>query len=139
MSIINYQNLPSTSTPLNATNLNSMQGIAETITNSNGTAVKFTDGTMICYINKTTTEQAIDSQYGGSALYTGIFTWTFPVEFYAVPSASCGTFHWGTGASWGSVTNTTKTNATIYGYDLFSRATGTNCNIQAIAIGRWKA
>jgi hypothetical protein len=46
MAYINYQNLPSTSTPLNATNLNSMQ-VEESGSNTNGNYIKYNDGTLI--------------------------------------------------------------------------------------------
>lgn len=46
MAYINYQNLPSTSTPLNATNLNLMQ-VEESGSNTNGNYIKYNDGTLI--------------------------------------------------------------------------------------------
>lgn len=55
MQKINFENLPSTNTPINATNLNQMQtntedainGIIESNNNSNGTYIKYADGTLI--------------------------------------------------------------------------------------------
>ena len=45
--------------------IKSMQ--TEIITNANGTAVKFADGTMICTLNITVIDQAIDTKYGDTA------------------------------------------------------------------------
>lgn len=71
----------------------------ETITNENGTAIKFADGTMICTLNITVTDQAISNAY--SNVFTGIRDWTYPVPFVEKPSVTCGMFKWGTSASWG--------------------------------------
>ena len=51
---VNWEDLPSTNTPINATNLNKMdEGIEdnsfESSSNANGRYIKFADGTMICY------------------------------------------------------------------------------------------
>ena len=46
-------------------------GIVESGSNNNGNYIKFADGTMICYLNIRVTDQAINNQYGTSALYFG--------------------------------------------------------------------
>lgn len=107
-----------------------------TITNDNGTAIKFPDGTMICTIRKTVTDQEISTALG--SLFQGTRTWTFPQEFVAIPNVTCGMFKWGTGLGWGAVAQENKASAVLIGYDLYSRATGTNVRISATAIGRWK-
>lgn len=56
MTKINFTNLPDTSTPLNATNMNALQtnvenainGVIESGSNANGYYAKYADGTMIC-------------------------------------------------------------------------------------------
>lgn len=66
MEKINFENLPSTKTPINATNLNLLQTNVETAINSivesgsndNGRWIKYSDGTMICY-GKTTKNVSI--------------------------------------------------------------------------------
>lgn len=68
MQKITFENLPSTNTPLNASNLNTLQDNVETAINSvvesgsntNGTYVKFEDGTMIC-------TKTISGTLGGTA------------------------------------------------------------------------
>ena len=108
------------------------------VSNSYGKAVKFPDGTMICYLSTTNNNIAF-TQYGGSNIYLANYAWTFPVEFYSTPVVTCSKFKWGTSASWGSVNYATTTEARLYGYDINARATGTEVKIDAIAIGRWKA
>lgn len=111
-------------------------GIIETVTNANGTAIKFADGTMICTLNITVTDQAINRSY--ESLYWGSRTWSFPVVFIEKPAVSCGMFKWGAGISWGNVSAVTETSATLVGMDNVSREAGTSVNISATAIGRWK-
>lgn len=99
--------------------------------------IKYWDGTMIEWLSTTVTDQAINTAYG--SLYRGIRTWTFPVAFNAVPTVSCSLFKWGTGGSWGSLNGLPNTTAVeLTGTDVNTRATGTNCYISAVAIGRWK-
>lgn len=112
--------------------------IVESSSNSNGNYIKYADGTMICYLNITVTDQALNNAYGAN-LYQGSRTWTYPIEFVDNNvSVSCGQFQWGTSASWGTVVEANKTSANLRGIDAFLRATGTETKIQAIAIGRWK-
>lgn len=108
----------------------------ERIENENGTAIKFPDGTMICTLEKTVTDQAINGAYG--SLFQSIRVWTFPVPFIETPAVSCSQFQWGTGASWGGIRGASTVSAALRVYDAFSRAAGTDTHISAIAIGRWK-
>lgn len=87
----------------------------------------------ICTLNTRKTNIAINAAYG--ALYYGSYTWTFPKPFAGTPSVQCGMFRWGTSASWGAVREATSSNATFYGFDAFSRASGEDVLIQATAIG----
>jgi len=58
MQKINFQNLPNTTTPVSATNLNQLQtnvenginGVIDSGSNANGYYVKYQDGTLICSI-----------------------------------------------------------------------------------------
>ena len=110
----------------------------ETITNENGTAIKYPDGWMICLLDTTVTDQALNRQYSNTSLFFGTRTWTFPVQFIEKPIVNCGRFQWGTGASWGNVTSVTSSTARLTGMDFLSRAVGTSVEISATAIGRWK-
>lgn len=112
--------------------LNSGYGV-----NENGSYLRLPDGTQICWLNTTVTDQAINTLYT-NGVYQGIRNWTFPIPFIDSPSVSCGCFRYGTGASWGAVSASTPTEAGLRAYDFVSREAGQNCIIQAIAIGRWK-
>lgn len=131
-----WENLPSTNTPLNATNLDK---ITDSGSNSNGYYIKFQDGTLLEWNYMQVDDQAINSQYGTTAVYYGTRTITFPIAFVGnTPSVQCSQFRWGTGGSWGSVGTSSLTSATLFGYDMFSRATGTRCVISWVATGKWK-
>jgi hypothetical protein len=133
-----WENLPSTNTPLNATNLDK---ITDSGSNTNGHWLKLQDGTLIQWDYKgNITDQAIASQYGGTAIYFGTRDITFPVEFHDANYAiTVGAALWGTGGSWGSVmANTQKSSARLIFYDMFSRPAGTAFRLSWIAIGRWK-
>jgi len=137
MAYINYENLPNTTTPLNATNLNSMQ-VEDSGSNSRGYWIKYNDGTLIQWNSMTVTDQAINNAYG--SIYQRTRDVIFPISFLNTDGLTvlCGAFLWGTSASWGSVMSATKTAATLRGYDYYSRATGTSCYISWLAIGKWK-
>lgn len=112
--------------------------IVDSGSNANGTYAKFGDGTMICTMHITVTDQSINGTYG--SLFQGTRTWTFPVPFVSTQGLSvhCGMFQWGSSASWGTVSTITTTDTTLRGIDCFSRASGTSTYISATAIGRWK-
>lgn len=97
---------------------------------------KWNSGIAECWIY-TTKNVAINNAYG--SLYQGTWTWTFPtaVGFTDAPTVTCSHFKWGTGASWGTVSASTTTNATLRGIDAVTRASG-SCVIAAYAIGKWK-
>lgn len=128
---------PATQLWINPTELLNVIGSEiESGSNENGNWVKYSDGTMICWNYMQVTDQAIDNAYG--SLYQGSRTIYFPVAFNSTPSVHCSLFHWGTSASWGCVASATTIAAVIRGLDIFSRTTGTICEISWQAIGRWK-
>lgn len=112
--------------------------VVERGSNANGEYVRFADGTQICRMRITVTDQAIDSVYG--SLFQGTRTWTFPAVF-STPvdlAAACGSFKWGSGAAWSGHAGTSSGSAVILrGGDTSSRPVGTATEISAIAIGRW--
>lgn len=116
---------------------NKIAEIVESGSNDNGEKwVKFSDGTMICTLNIIVTDQAIDTAYG--SLFQGYRVWKYPQAFIERPTVTCSHFFWGTSASCGAVSGVYGETCTLRGYDIQSRAAGTNCQIGAIAIGRWK-
>ncbi len=106
----------------------------ETITNSNGTALKFPDGTMICYGERTIT--ATNSNKVGSLYYAGSFSLgNYPVKFVERPictlqikgDMSVVEYDYGDASYMGS----------CYIMNATSRTNKTE-RIGFIAIGRWK-
>lgn len=108
----------------------------ETITNANGTATKFPDGTMICSL--------VNKDSGVTALYEGAFyvspavPFVFPVAFVgAIPqvavtvSSPVQKLCWG--VSSGAHSLTAPSNARV-----ISVAAGASASIGMIAVGRWK-
>lgn len=110
--------------------------VEDTGSNANGNWIKYENGVMICWDSIVVDDQAISDSYG--ALYLGTRIISFPVEFKETPSVSCSTFRYGTSASWGFVSTASKTAATLRALDVAPRATGTDCEIAWMAIGRWK-
>lgn len=117
-----------------------------TITNSNGTAVKFPDGTMICTGKKAFTIASFVAW--GSVYSTGnnnvIFN-NFPVEFIAPPIVSVHptikTGETGGGNFWlGSDTGNPITKSSAGGVQLIRGSTASNfkTTLSYTAIGRWK-
>jgi hypothetical protein len=120
-----------------------INSVVESGSNTNGNWIKYDDGTMICWLKIVVTNQTIDSSYkplgADFTIYIGSRTWTFPVAFVSSPVVTCSRFQWGSGGSWGvSLSDPTTTTGQLRGYDSVSRATGTNCYIEATAIGKWK-
>lgn len=124
-----------------ATNYTPYQGIGYVSgSNANGSYIKYNDGTLIQWNSLIVSDQAINSHYGDSVLYTGTRTIIFPIPFIDTNySAFCGEFHWGTSASWGVVYNKNSTNwMTLMIYDFYTRNSGTNTSVSWTAIGKWK-
>lgn len=159
--MINFENSPSTQTPLNAENLNKLQtdlqdeiresqdnlkeeiaktvesSIPQTITNENGTAIKFADGTMIC--NKRVIFNNIECTTASGTIYitAQLSLGNFAEEFTDIPVMTISKVRHD--ASW--VYNTNQINKTNAGYVTFATTTARSsvtfeCHL--IAIGRWK-
>ena len=110
--------------------------VYESGNNGNGNWIKFSDGTMICYINTSISNFPIQNAYG--SLYQNYLEWNFPQSFVEIPSVICGLFKWGNGASWGTVGDTADLNSVLLRcIDVLPRSEGA-CKLNAIAVGRWK-
>ena len=59
-------------------------GIVATASNSNGRYIKFADGTLICHVAKSTSEQN-NGASAGNFYYSNAGTWTYPLAFNAAP------------------------------------------------------
>lgn len=144
MTKIDFKNLPDTSTPLNATNMNALQTnvenaigeIIESGSNSNGSYIKFSDGTMICY-KSTTVTAAIDNSWGSVYETSNTVSFgDFPETFISAPIVTVEPT--GTGC-WVEGLNNTST--TQVGNSYLARAVNThsrNYSFNIIAIGKWK-
>ena len=111
--------------------------IIERGSNANGEYVRFADGTQICWKYEIVTDQSISTSY--LSIYSGDRKYYYSANFIDKPTPLATIFGWGTSASWGSIsTGTTGTEyAIVRGYDLVSRAAGTDCQIGYACIGRW--
>ncbi len=109
--------------------------IIERGSNANGEYIRFADGTQICWKYETVTDQSISKAY--DSIYRGERTYYYSANFIDVPTPMATIFRWGTSASWGSLENVYTEYVIVFGYDLASRAAGTDCQIGYACIGRW--
>ena len=106
--------------------------------NDNGSWVRYSDGTQICWVRMSVTDQAINTAYN-TGLFQGTRSWTYPMPFHIAPAVTCSEFRWGNGASWGGIGNVPGVSSVMLrGFDNVPRAIGTTVTIAAIAVGRWK-
>lgn len=105
-------------------------------TNANGTYIKFSDGTMICYGRVSISSLAITAPWGASYLSPGIHV-IFPATFVDTPPAISPNMENTTGdvATWHNVLATTSSFDGYFGSAL-SRTFP--CVLSWMAIGRWK-
>ena len=145
MTKINFTNLPSTTTPLNATNMNALQtnvenAIGEILSsgsNANGEYIKFSDGTMIC--TKQVSFTAEITSTWGNMYDTGnqtIDLGNYAQAFISVPKVSI-TMSSANGC-WleGCDNRTTTSFGTIVLASATSKTAGVTYDL--IAIGKWK-
>lgn len=145
MTKINFTNLPDTSTPLNATNMNTLQtnvenainGVIESGSNANGYYAKYADGTMICTKQVSITAE-ITSSWGN--LYdTGnqdIDLGNYAQTFYSVPVVSI-TMSSANGCWLEGCSDRTTSS---FGKIVLASATSKTASVayDLIAIGKWK-
>lgn len=105
--------------------------VIESGSNSNGSYIKFADGTLICY----SPDLIVDSTIAiGSMFRSDSGYWTFPLEFantsYSMSSCNIGNeqTHWG-------VCRPNSTTSCIY--SVFSPTSATGRPIRITVIGRW--
>ncbi|WP_085653329.1 pyocin knob domain-containing protein [Pseudomonas sp. R26(2017)] len=112
-----------------------MQVNEESITNSNGTAVKFSDGTMICW-KESSTIQTTSNQVSTGVFLGAAEIFTFPVPFVTIgvviPSVSYSAYAY----CWGSVGEGNNPNqCRVVG---FSHAANAQYQARYLAVGRWR-
>lgn len=90
--------------------------------NADGEWMKFADGIMVCQFRDATFTYPAYTQYGSSALYTGLEAGiTFPSAFNAPPAVLCGEGKWSTGAGWVTPESVTATNFSARFFDISAR------------------
>ena len=149
MDKINFQNLPNTTTPVSAGNLNLLQtnvenainGVVESGSNSNGYYVKFDDGTMIQCGEATKTIATNAALTSGGYRSSG-FTFDFPIDFYEPPKsvvANSVSINLDANGVLITSSSTTKSRFQAVWWSINSNSTSRDGVIMWQAIGRWKA
>lgn len=134
---MNWENLPSTNTPVNATNLTK---ITDSGSNANGNYIKFQDGTLVVWGNKTLSDEAVTTSAGSvyrSNIIAGV---TFPINFINTPTYVNLTINTASNAVWiikGSSAPSTSATGSFY-VASYNNITLSNLNVGFFAIGRWK-
>lgn len=150
MQKINFQNLPNTTTPVNATNLNDLQdnvedaidGIIDSGSNANGNYIKYVDGTMICTgaYELPSGHKNFNKPYG-SVYYTDLTeTISFPMSFISVPNV-VPSFYVQGGVGAGLTIRSAPTTSQFAVYPHYANSfnfESSTLKIYYIAIGRWK-
>ena len=119
--------------PLLKTILNKIKNMEiERIENSNGTAIKYPDGTMICYGRKSISN--VEFSPAGAIYYSATQTITYPAQFIETPSTniSCRTSN----TAWAGNIISNNNNCTFN--ILHSINVTRSVSIEWISIGRWK-
>ena len=114
------------------------EDLIKTITNENGTAIKFHDGTMICHCRKTFTGVAINQTSSAMPYVSTPLSFNnFPVEFIDIPSVNISV----EGTVSAIVVNTTASTKTApYSFSLgrYSSLAERDFTVSYQAKGRWK-
>lgn len=143
MQKINFQDLPSTSTPIDSTNLNLLQQnveeainelIVEKGSNANGFYEKYSDGRLKCYgsITSNITTSANPNVYYTSS-EDGFPLITYPLAFVDKPITNLTV----EGVSWASLYSNSSTQCQVVVYSVVKRENFAT-RINYLAIGRWK-
>lgn len=149
MQKINFQNLPNTTTPVNATNLNLLQTNVETAinqliesgSNENGNYIKYDDGTLICWNRVVVSSIAITSAEGSLYKSDNITPFPdYPIQFTDYPSLSMESISDDNTRTFWVVKSQGDSLQRVRGIRIFAATslTLTNAKLSYIAIGRWK-
>lgn len=140
MVLIEFKNLPDTSTPINAENLNhNFNAVVESGSNNNGYWIKYADGTMIqsgIYTFNGATNIALPN---GGNRSNGITVY-FPTSFVGVPKSLTVTSGSDTNDH-GYVANNSQLTASSFAgfwWTINVNNTSSAHTINWLAIGRWK-
>lgn len=112
-----------------------MQVNEESITNSNGTAVKFSDGTMISW-KESSTIQTTSNQVSTGVFLGAAEIFTFPVPFVTIGVVIASVSYSANAYCWGAVGEGNNPNqCRVVG---FSHAANAQYQARYLAVGRWR-
>ncbi|UCZ87157.1 hypothetical protein LGQ10_12945 [Pseudomonas sp. L5B5] len=107
----------------------------ESITNSNGTAVKFSDGTMMCW-KESSTIQTTSNQVSTGVFLGAAEIFTFPVPFVTIGVVIASVSYSAYAYCWGAVGEGNNPNqCRVAG---FSHAANAQYQARYLAVGRWR-
>ena len=118
-----------------------VEGIVETITNTNGTAIKYPDGRMECsHFLDLGTELAVTRAYGNIYITDDPYGWTFPAEFIEAPTdvQVTGFLPGGIGGACLASQATETGIVAIYMWHASSYTFSATSGIYLKAVGKWK-
>lgn len=143
MALIEFKDLPDTSTPLTADNLNNnfneCYNIVESGENANGRYIKYSDGTMICYKKIDCTGLSLPNEWGAGWYYTIVQGGDFPQAFIETPTINCWFGNTSVGCivmNYGAASSSTTGNFLLL--KVGSHGTLTSGYVYVTAIGKWK-
>lgn len=112
--------------------------IVDKATNSNGTYIKYADGTMICRhtVLLSSPYNQFTSVYGSIYHASSRYTWTYPMEFIDTPEYVNASMIWG-GIGGMPLNSKSPTNAQFWQWNAVQNSTAT-IYANMIAIGKWK-
>ena len=113
---------------------NKLAQIIQSGSNANGSYIKYSDGTMICYGSTSLNEVSV-SDYYSFCKRTNSLTITFPMEFDEVPNVTI--TNQGFGIFSYTINNITANNFSYYAFT-YPSASNASGSLQYVAIGKWK-
>ena len=146
MALIEFKNKPDLTTPITADALNHNfnellnKSISESGTNSNGTYVKFTDGTMICY-NKQTFNTSITTPSGALFISNNLNMNNYPASFTELPAVTLNVVRLGSSypfSAYKTSESTLTKPPTIRIANSEAVTSSLDYIVDYVSIGRWK-
>lgn len=97
--------------------------------------MKWNSGLLELWYKNNNANLYANNEYG--SIFQGTLWIDYPIEFSDVWFVSVGECQWGTGASWGSVLNSSKSGVMVRMFDAFKRLTP-DTSIKLHIVGTWK-
>lgn len=120
---------------------NNSVGVVESGENSNGSYIKYADGTMVCTSVRTFPDLSFTSPWGSLYETTSQSLGSMPQSFVEIPIINATVVSTSIASSWAAIIEYIKdTNTYNYGYIAFARPNNTasaTISVNITAIGRW--